>query len=223
MVIKVQTLMRQWIGRICDVDETAEIKPVKGLGMLSHWPEDLISCVGEQLTLALTELKPSACELVCVLVLEALPGFAQRQRSWIESKAKTLAPERICAYVNNFDRFCRLLEDRRVQVYNATGTNNAKLAVKSVVGSVPNSGSKLDGIFRQLIDSYRAEGRIGLRELIHLVCNDFKEGLSQGLFQDDWVESSSVLETLRSTLDDYVNDLASWLASREDCANVVLG
>ncbi len=168
--------MRQWIGRICDVDEKADIGVSKGLGMTSPWPEDLISCVGEQLMLAINELKPSACEQVCILVIECLPFFTARQRNWLETTIKSLTPERICAYVNNFDRFCKLLEGRRAQVMSLTS----------------GGSNRLDALFLSSIESFRAEGRFGLKELIHFINLDFRDGLSHGLFLDDWAACAEV-------------------------------
>lgn len=232
----VTTLMRQWIGRICDADEKAELQLAKGfnLGMTTHWPEDLLSCVGEQLNLAVNELKPSACERVCTLVLESLKVLTSRQKAWLGAKIKTLPPERLCAYVNNLDRFARHLSERGDEVVaRLADSASAKLRTFSVDSVKPmvrkdsseilSLSGKLDETFKGAVKTLVAESRVGLKELILLVCNDFKDGLAAGLFVEDWADSPQVMETLKTTLDDYVGDLSEWLASREDLDRVILG
>ena len=161
--------------------------------MTSPWPEDLISCVGEQLMLAVNELKPSACEQVCILVIECLPFFTVRQRSWLETSIKSLTPERICAYVNNFDRFCKLLEGRRVQVMSLTSGNAGTRDEPTSATSSSMGSNRLDALFLSSIEAFRSEGRFGLKELIHSINLDFRDGLSHGLFQDDWAACAEVM------------------------------
>jgi flagellin-like hook-associated protein FlgL len=239
----VTTLMRQWIGRICTADETCELQLAKGmgLGMTSHWPEDLLSCVGEQLNLAVKELKPSACERVCTLVLESLTLLVTRQKAWLAANISKLAPERLCAYVNNLDRFAGHLSERGEAVVQQLGDANHrhKLRTISLENAVrQNTGaatlrkdslddiaasSRLEDGFRSIGKTLLAESRVGLKELVTLVCSDFKDGLAGGLFVDDWAESAQVAETLKTTLEDYVGDLAQWLASKDDLDKVILG
>lgn len=232
----VVTLMRQWIGRICDADEKAELRLVKGigLGMTSHWPEDLLSCVGEQLNLAANELKPSACEKVCTLVLDSLVLVITRQRAWLGTNIKTMPAERLCAYVNNLDRFANTLADRGDEVVarlaesasaklRTASIDSSKAAVRKDSSDITAAANKVDDGFKNICKAMAAESRIGLRELIILVCSDFKDGMAAGLFMEEWMESPQVVETLKCTLDDYVGDLAKWLASKEDVNRVILG
>lgn len=233
----VTTLMRQWIGRICDADEKCELQLAKGLnlGMTSHWPEDLLSCVGEQLNLAVNELKPSACERVCTLVLDSLTLLVSRQQSWLSANISKLPPERLCAYVNNLDRFAKHLVLRGNEVIQelAESSSHKMRTISMDSGRAATNrkdssddlaaSSRLDDGFKSIVKKLLAESRVGLRELMVLVCSDFKDGLTGGLFKDDWEEYPQVVETLKTTLDDYVGDLALWLANKDDLDRLILG
>jgi hypothetical protein len=163
--------------------------------------------VGEQLNVAVKELRPSACEVVCRQVIEALPLFLSRMHAWLDSKPRAqLVPEKLCAYVNNFDRFSRVLEARRENVIAAltkaiggdmdededeTGTSS--LAVASSTTSAIIAGiSNLDQLFKTTVEAFKAESRYGLNHLTFLVCQDFRNGLKDGLFQPDWFDGPQV-------------------------------
>ena len=171
-----------------------------GLGMTTHWPEDLVSCVNEQLNLAVNELKPSACEIVCTLVLNSLHLAVSRQKSWLQNKVNTLQPERLCAYVNNLTRFAGLLAERGEMVTNAlldqVTTKQRSHSIDSVrstsrkgmielcmryclyceIDSSDNllASNKLEEGFKSVVKLVIAESRVGLKELLVLVSNDFR-------------------------------------------------
>lgn len=199
--------MRQWIGRIYDSEIPAEPGLSKGIGLTSPWPEDLVSCVGEQLNVAVRELKPSACQVVCAQVVEALPLFLSRLHAWLESKPRSqLAPEKLCAYVNNFDRFSRLLDARRETVITALSKAiggdmdedndddeaSSHAIVSSTTSAVIAGISSLDQQFKTTVEAFKGESRFGLNHLTYLVCQDFRNGLKEGLFQPEWFDGPQV-------------------------------
>ena len=136
--------------------------------------------------------------------------------------------------MNNLDRFAGHLSERGDEVVARLAESaSAKMRTFSVDSGKPmvrkdsseilSLSGKLDDTFKGVVKTLIAESRVGLKELIQLVCNDFKDGLAAGLFVEDWTDSPQVMETLKTTLDDYVGDLSEWLASREDLDRVILG
>jgi hypothetical protein len=47
-----QVLLKQWMARIQEVDSKEEAVLQEGLGQCTHWPGDLMACVGEQVALS---------------------------------------------------------------------------------------------------------------------------------------------------------------------------
>jgi len=81
-----QSLMKQWILRIAEADEKAQVflinsnssqdiySNVVAKGQITHWPEDLMKCVSEQLLLIQKELEDETRDSVSLLILKLLVG-----------------------------------------------------------------------------------------------------------------------------------------------------
>ncbi len=147
-----------------------------------------------------------ASEKVICLMIDMLPEFINAQHIWVETVGRTQPPERICAYVNNHMRFADLLIARK----------------RSVEDSLGETSEKISDSFTAVINGFRNEGDLGVSIISNLVCADFKEGLSQGLFRDSWETSKDVVETLRTTLQDYVEDLKSWVTIEAHIKKIIL-
>eukprot|EP00602_Paraphysomonas_sp_CaronLab_P010362 CAMPEP_0185023544 /NCGR_PEP_ID=MMETSP1103-20130426/6202_1 /TAXON_ID=36769 /ORGANISM="Paraphysomonas bandaiensis, Strain Caron Lab Isolate" /LENGTH=1103 /DNA_ID=CAMNT_0027556179 /DNA_START=252 /DNA_END=3563 /DNA_ORIENTATION=- len=203
-----QRLMKTWMSRIHDIDTKpdSECHVQEGLGQCTHWPGDLMACVGEHLNLAVQELTIYASEKVICLMLDMLPDFIHLQHAWAETVGRTCPPERMCAYVNNMLRFAFLLQERQ-----------------ELIEDDISDSEKIYDAFNVTIKAFRDEAERGVDILVQLVAADFKEGLSEGLFKEEWVESRQVAETLRVTLQEYVQDLKIWLVVENHVKKVLLG
>ena len=120
--------------------------------------------------------------------------FIALQSEWADTTGRTAPPERMCAYINNMARFAFLLSDRLELIEDDIGESEV-----------------IYDAFMVTIQAFKNEAEKGVSILVNIVAADFKEGLSGGLFIDDWVESRQVVDTLRVTLQEYVQDLKLWL------------
>ncbi len=137
-----QVLMKQWMHRIADADEKAEVlfaaatststslattaadtlgvnMNVVARGQITHWPEDLMKCMGEQLRLIHSQLQDDARDSVSLLIIKLLPEFIKKHRSYLDHLVKNAETtphciEKLCAYVNNNRRFVELLREREM-------------------------------------------------------------------------------------------------------------
>jgi hypothetical protein len=80
---------------------------------------------------------------------------------------------------------------------------------------------RINDVFAVTVKAFLVEAETSLTLLCGAVTADFREGLQEGLFKDDWTQSKSVAETLKVTLLEYLSDLKVWL-KRENDIKVVL-
>ena len=196
-----QNLMRQWMKRIHEADtkiQDDDFGVEDGFGQSTPWPSDLSACVGEHILLAYEELTADAAEKVVILMLEMLPEFTSMQRHWLQSikKLSTTTPERVCAVVNTHARFASILRERR------------KNLESYIEGNI-----KVNNAFNTASQCFTNESEKSVEVLSVLVSEDFRQGLSDGLFKSEWSGPNgiSIIDTLRATLEDYVADLRVWL------------
>jgi hypothetical protein len=149
----------------------------------------------------------SASEKVVCLMVEMLPEFVNSQHIWVETLGRTQPPERICAFVNNHMRFADLLIAR----------------LRATEESLGEPNEKISDAFTTTMKAFRNEAELGMTILTNVVCADFKEGLHQGLFRDEWENSRQVVDTLHTTLHDYIQDLKAWLLVEAHVKKILLG
>jgi hypothetical protein len=131
--------------------------------------------------------------------------FITLQHHWSETGGRSCPPERMCAYVNNMRYFAHLLYEKQ------------QALMEEIVDSV-----RINDVFAVTVKAFLAEAERSLTVLCGLVTADFREGLQEGLFKDDWTQSKSVAETLRLTLFEYLSDLKLWLKKENDIKVVLV-
>jgi hypothetical protein len=131
--------------------------------------------------------------------------FITLQHHWSETGGRSSSPERMCAYVNNMRYFATLLYEKQ------------QALVEEIVDSV-----RINDVFAVTVKAFLAEAERSLSGLCALVTADFREGLQEGLFKDDWTQSKSVAETLKLTLLEYLSDLKLWLRKENDIKVVLV-
>lgn len=138
-------------------------------------------------------------------MMDMLPDFITLQHHWSETGGRNCPPERMCAYINNMRYFASLLYDKQQSL------------AEEIMDSV-----RINDVFAVTIKAFLAEAECSISVLCGLVTADFREGLQEGLFKDDWVQSKSVAETLKITLFEYLNDLKIWLKKENDIKIVLV-
>jgi hypothetical protein len=208
-----QNLMRQWMKRIHEADikiTDDEFGVEEGFGQSTPWPGDLSVCVGEHITLAYRELTTDAAEQVTVLMLDMLPEFTNMQRYWLQSikKLSSTTPERVCAVVNTHMRFSNILKERKETLENFIEGN-----------------TKVNNAFNTACKCFINESEKSVEVLTVLVADDFRQGLMEGLFKDEWAGNNgiAIIDTLRATLEDYIADLKVWLTLESHVKKVLSG
>lgn len=228
-----QNLMRQWMKRIHEADTKItdeELCVEEGFGQSTPWPSDLSVCVGEHIFLAYQELTPVsdiinsvscilvsslmswqvAAEKVAILMLDMLPEFTSMQRHWLQAikGQSSTTPERVCAVVNTHLRFSAILKDRKQTLENYIEGN-----------------TKVNNSFNSACKCFINESEKSVEILTVLVADDFRQGLMEGLFKDEWAGSGgiAIIDTLRATLEDYITDLKAWLTLESHVKKVLCG
>lgn len=82
---------------------------------------------------------------------------------------------------------------------------------------------RINDVFAITIKPFLTEADSSVSLLINIVTADFREGLQDGLFKNEWFQSKSVVETLKITLLEYLNDLKVWLKKENDIKLVLIG
>lgn len=138
-------------------------------------------------------------------MMDMLPDFITLQHHWSETSGRNCPPERMCAYINNMRYFASLLYDKQQSL------------AEDIMDSV-----RINDVFAVIIKAFLAEAECSLSVLCGVVTADFREGLQDGLFKDEWIQSKSVADTLKLTLFEYLNDLKIWLKKENDIKIVLV-
>ena len=110
--------------------------------------------------------------------------------------------------VNTHLRFSAVLKDRQQNLEGYIEGNTK-------VGNAFNTASKC----------FINESEKSVEILTVLVSDDFRQGLMEGLFKDEWVGTNgiAIIDTLRATLEDYIADLKVWLTLESHVKKVLCG
>jgi hypothetical protein len=136
----------------------------------------------------------------------SLSDFITLQHHWSDTLGRQASPERLCAYINNMRYFAHLLHDKQQTLHEEI-----------------YDSCRINDVFAVTIQAFLLEAERGVTVLTNSVTADFREGLLEGLFKDDWLNSKQTVETLRITLSEYVTDLKAWLPKENDIKLVLLG
>lgn len=111
----------------------------------------------------------------------------------------------MCGYINNMRYFATLLYEKQ------------QVLAEEIIDSV-----RINDVFAVTIKTFLNEAECSISILCGLITADFREGLQEGLFKNDWIQSKSVAETLKLTLFEYLNDLKIWLVKENDIKMVLV-
>jgi hypothetical protein len=205
--------MASWLEAIFDLFVKSEPNMQEGVGIITTWPEDVMSVVSGQIDLALDELRTGAKVIITSLVLNQIPTFISMKRDRFDSDVRrgTMKEETLCANINDNKRICALLREQGMSMTEKVSNLNIRGAKQEIEKQI----STLEGMF--LADAER-----GLGPLRDAVVRDFVDELRRTLLTPDWViGAEKVADTMRVTLIDYNEDLCNWLRDETDLRDII--
>ena len=198
-------------------DETPE--SYNSSGLVTPWPQELLALYSEQLTMAANSLQPESRDFLWGLVLDTLPDFVSRQKSWLSKSADkgSLSMERLCAHINNHVGFAKALENRLERLT----TNLDDTAMDRIAPQ-----------FQTIAGMFTSHADYTLHILIKHVKAEVRGGLYAGMFKPGWEGSGSkngdknqmtaCTQKTQALLGKFADSLFAWLLEPH-YANAALG
>lgn len=203
-----QKHMKQWMHRIAETDNTAEIiRKDEALNVdmapHTHWPEDVMKCIAEQIMMVHRELEEDTRDTICILIIKLIIEFiAKKEQFCATLNQQSTNAERLCAHINNNRRFIKLLTEREHLICSTIKDAEA---------------AKYAPEFKLLISKLGSDCEATRGIISKAISVDFKEEMSK-LFSPaaGWLDGPAVVNNLKLTLHDFCADLKGWLTSKED-------